>query len=260
MIKVYFRDSRSMPEVAPESIQAAIISTTEVLFMNPNGQPILGLTQEFIDNISKVQSETGIFFEPFNLWNCYKDMVNEIIRSLKPDGFLILNVGTPHGNSDIYRLAKYFRGVQTLYPYIAADVWLENTSLHLIHDLIVSYKNERRDIAPSLTVENYVEHFFIYSKQRKKHLTLKSVLNVSARKIIMNQPFKYFFHSDVIKYLITKLSQKGDWLLDPLSGSGTFGAVAEKLGRNTVLYEIETNLKPLMVETLKDCEVEWHEY
>jgi hypothetical protein len=258
-VKVYLCDSRAMPEVSSESVQIVIISTTEVCFLNPNGQPILGLTQEYVDNITKLMPETDIFMHaPFDVWSCYKQLINECIRALKPNGYLVLNVGTPHGNSDLYRIARYFRGLTTLFPYVAADIYLENTDFHLVHDLIVSYSGDDRDVAPSLTVENYAEHFFIFSKQRKQHLTLKSVLTTtSLRKSVSEKPFTCCFHPDVISYLIEQLSSKGDVVLDPMAGSCVTGAVAEKLGRNSILYDIETTLKPLMKETLAGCEVEW---
>ncbi|MDI6886645.1 MAG: site-specific DNA-methyltransferase [archaeon] len=49
----------------------------------------------------------------------------------------------------------------------------------------------------------------------------------------------------IIKPILAS-SRPGDWILDPFAGSGTTGEVAQKLGRNCILFDLNPNFFPIM--------------
>jgi modification methylase len=58
---------------------------------------------------------------------------------------------------------------------------------------------------------------------------------------------------DEIAYRLIKLfSYSGETVLDPFMGSGTTLKVARKLGRDTIGYEIDIELKDVIMEKIRD--------
>jgi len=55
----------------------------------------------------------------------------------------------------------------------------------------------------------------------------------------------------VVKLFIEYWTEKGDWVLDPFAGSGTTGKVCQDLGRNCMMYEIDSRWKPVIESRLK---------
>lgn len=49
----------------------------------------------------------------------------------------------------------------------------------------------------------------------------------------------------IIKPILAS-SRLGDWILDPMAGSGTTGEVAQELGRNCILFDLNPNFSPIM--------------
>ncbi len=62
------------------------------------------------------------------------------------------------------------------------------------------------------------------------------------------------FPEVIANRLIRMFSVKGDTILDPFLGSGTTTKVAEQNDRNSVGYEIDPNLLPLIKSNLRDLE------
>ena len=56
------------------------------------------------------------------------------------------------------------------------------------------------------------------------------------------------FPEEIPRRLITLFSFKGETILDPFLGSGTTTKVAIELGRNSIGYEIDLELKPVIME------------
>lgn len=266
MIKVFFKDCRDLTEIQKSSVQIVIYGSIELDFFTPEGKIIVGFTPE-VQKILSYQLESSIFSRyPFNVWNPLREYIELGLKLVKPEGYIVVNGGIPHYNLGIGHMTSCFRGAQILYPYLVASAIVDNTQLYLIHDLMATFK-EKHMISKYLTVTDYLEHFFIFSKKKPQHtLHMKNVLACSTRidmsknKLAPSTVFNgYCFHESTIRYLIQHLSKKGDWLLDPMAGTGIFAKVADALGRNTFLCEIDKNMRPLMEYTLKDCEVEWYD-
>ena len=69
------------------------------------------------------------------------------------------------------------------------------------------------------------------------------------------------FPSEIPRRLISLFSFKGETVLDPFLGSGTTTKVAMELGRNSIGYEIDLELKPIILKkvgqlTLKEDKIE----
>jgi len=58
------------------------------------------------------------------------------------------------------------------------------------------------------------------------------------------------FPEDIPRRLITLYSFKGETVLDPFLGSGTTTRVAMELGRNSIGYEIDLELKPIILKKI----------
>lgn len=58
------------------------------------------------------------------------------------------------------------------------------------------------------------------------------------------------FPDEIPKRLIKLFSFVGETVLDPFLGSGTASKVARELGRNSIGYEIDLELKPIIMKKL----------
>ena len=61
----------------------------------------------------------------------------------------------------------------------------------------------------------------------------------------------------LIKNIILTTATKNDTIIDVFAGSGTTGIVAEKLGYNSVVYEIDPKYCDLINERLNVCGLNW---
>jgi len=61
------------------------------------------------------------------------------------------------------------------------------------------------------------------------------------------------FPEELVRRVVLLCSDEGETVLDPFLGSGTTVAVATKLGRNSVGYEINEAFKPLVQKKLRDA-------
>lgn len=257
MIKIFLKDSRTMNEVEDESIQFAIYlaGDCDIFF---DGKRVIGLSSELVEILQK-QPEFTLFSYSFPIWDASTEIMHEILRVLKPNGFLVINVGSIlKGEYSLSHIAAHFRSLRVLYPYTIANMIVDHTSLHLLLDFQATYP-EQQNLTENISLVNYTEHFFIFSPTPNHKLLLQNSMHYnSPRPLFKGTKFAYCFHEGVIEYLLSCLTRPNDWILDPCAGSGLIGRIAEKLNRNTVLYEIDETLLPYMKDYLRDCEVEWH--
>jgi len=62
------------------------------------------------------------------------------------------------------------------------------------------------------------------------------------------------FPEELVERLIRMFSLIGDRILDPFAGTGTTLAVAKRLGRNSIGYEIDRSFLPIIEEKLKQAD------
>lgn len=66
--------------------------------------------------------------------------------------------------------------------------------------------------------------------------------------------FRDAIHPEIVSRCLKRLTQPGHLVVSPFVGSGTVLAVARLLGRPCVGYEVNTNLKPLIEESVRSPE------
>lgn len=259
MIRVYFKDSSCMDDIEDETVQLAHVEAGNVAF-NIEDMPILDISAQMAEQLKKTIPEHMIFatVHPLVVWTAMQKPVAEVIRVLKPEGFLVAPVGTLlYGTYALSNIANHFRGLRTIYPYVIANMLIDNTDLNLLMDLHVIY-DEHQQYSESIEMSNYVEHFFIFSKTKNPKLQMENAINLSARQTFDPHEFNYCTHEDALRYTIQKFTKEGDWTLDPLAGSGTVGRVSGELNRNCILYEVQKKFYPIIKERLLNYQVEWH--
>lgn len=60
----------------------------------------------------------------------------------------------------------------------------------------------------------------------------------------------------LLEYVLLSSSKKGDLVLDPFAGSGTTGAVAKKLNRNSIMFEKEKRYCKVIKKRIEKIEVQ----
>ena len=61
----------------------------------------------------------------------------------------------------------------------------------------------------------------------------------------------------LIENIILTTAKKNDLIIDVFAGSGTTGIVSEKLGYNSIMYEIDSKYCDIMVERANKCGLNW---
>ena len=85
--------------------------------------------------------------------------------------------------------------------------------------------------------------------QRERwYLSVWDITNVLPSNVVSK--FTAAFPEELAKRIITLFSYVGETVLDPFLGTGTTSLVAKKLYRNSIGYEIDVELKPIMEERL----------
>ena len=249
VIKTYLKDSANMSEVVDSTIQMAVTawarpkpdggSGLTIVAMSNSGAPFN--SEQWCAIIKKQFGNLHSFVLSLNdgiIPAIYRPQMLEIERILTNSGVFILNIGSP-----CFELSKdvFTSEIGLLFPYIIAEDIIDKTSLRLRHEYL-SIINVN---------ENYkIERWFVFSKKEKwkeNKLKLPTILKGSGE-IVGNTTT---YPKNIINMLIRKYTSKGDWLLDPYAGIGTLASVAESLGRNTILYEIQPEVYSNMIKNLK---------
>jgi len=85
--------------------------------------------------------------------------------------------------------------------------------------------------------------------QEKWYLSVWDITNVLPLKGRLEEGIAAF-PEEIPRRLISLFSVKGEWVLDPFLGSGTTTKVAMELGRNSIGYEIDLELKPIILKKI----------
>ena len=250
VIKTYLKDSANMSEVADSSIQMAITAWAGPKPGGGGGLTILTIDsasnmphslEEWIRIVKKHYGNIHSFVLSLNdgeIQAIYQRQIVEIERVLTDTGVFILNIGNPWFglSQDVFMSES-----SLLFPYIIAEDIIDKTSLRLRHEYLSIV-----DINGNYKIERW----FVFSKKEKwKENKLKLPTILKGRGEIVGNTTTY--PKNIINMLIRKYTSKGDWLLDPYAGIGTLASVAEPLGRNTILYEIQPEIYSNMVKNLK---------
>jgi len=246
--KIYIGNSRKMTEVPDQSVHCVVTSPPYVT--------------------TKMEKE-----QEFD-YNSYRDMIRDVFqevwRVLIPDGRFCLNV------ADIR--TKYFYKENNLYRApISSDLLMlcHEIGFRLL-DVFIWDKGFNRNFGGPLlgsypypaTIYNnvYFEYIFILKKPGKRQVdpaikeasridkhTWKEYVQRIWRVETETEWFEgheAVFPEEIPRRLIRMYSFVGDTILDPFLGSGTTTLAAMNLGRNSIGYEINEKLIPVIKRRL----------
>ena len=209
---------------------------------------------------------------PLEKWEeLINDITKEIFRVLKPNGSFFLNLSPiPIGeNKEILPL-----------PYIGYQIMKDNN--FKIRNIITWTFNNMQNCTNRLSgryenilwgvkdLNNYIFNLddirIPYITKNDKRLEggpgrnptdvwyFNRVNNVTKKKLNLSHPTIY--PSDMIERIIKMSSNIDDIVLDPFLGSGTTAAVALKLGRKAIGFEIDENYKNEINSRINNIQLE----
>ncbi|PSQ64628.1 MAG: hypothetical protein BRD24_09975 [Halobacteriales archaeon SW_9_67_24] len=243
--QIVFGDSQDMSELEDESVHMAVTSPPYVT----------------------TKMEEGQDFEYYNHLDLCENVFEELYRALIPDGKFVLNVG------DIY--TKYLHEDDKLHKApLAIDTFQRARDAGFRQfDQIIWDKGFTRNFGgpllgtypypPSMFFNNYYEYVFVLRKPGKRPSKTReereaSQLDKATWKKYMQQWWRIesetekfeghhaVFPLEIPKRAIELYSYKDETVIDPFGGSCTTALAAARTGRNSVCYEIDDELEPII--------------
>ncbi len=233
---LHCHSSESMPEVAPETVQLVI---TSPLYFPPDTEPFLygekdcGMSPGVaFDRVQAFASET------------LRSVMDECVRVLAPGGHLVLET------RDV-RIGHCLVPVEAIHRSVAETRGLELLSRHFWR--AKAEKPVRLGNQISITrrfgpVPVNPEVFLVFTKpgadpRRGDPEPEDTALLTSdfMRTPAGMMPSRHRFQAPlrVLAAFIRTYTSPGDTVLDPFAGGGSAAYVANHLGRNAILYEID---------------------
>ena len=278
MNKCYFGDCRDTLDSLKEqgvTIQTCITSP-----------PYYGLRQYLNEEHENKSKEVGLEETPEEYIKGMVEVFRKVRDIMKDDGTLWLNIGDSYYNyrpgGISYTKQTIASGIQDL-PTNAAKrnkkldgykekdligiPWMLAFALradgwYLRQDIIWSKPNPMPESVRDRCTKSH-EYIFLLSKSKTYYFDSDAIKEPAVdggkrqRRSVWNvqlRPYKgaHFatYPIELIEPCIKAGSRPGDVVLDPFFGSGTTGAVAEKLGRNWVGCELNEGYKELQDERL----------
>ncbi len=247
--KIYIKTSETMKELSDNSIQTIITSPPYWELRDYEHPDQIGYNSTYSEYLSRLN----------RVWKeCY--------RVLKNFGSLWININK-----------RVKRGNMILFPY-DFYVNIEKIGFKLI-DIIIWHKPITVSAYGSKNLGDRYEFILLFSKSSDYkfnlnfnldkpdyiHLNNKTLPNVwqMFRKIgsigkevavmIKNKKIHHtaIYPIELVRRIILLTTDKGDFILDPFSGSGTTLVVANKLSRNWIGYETNSNYVEIIKFRLK---------
>jgi len=246
-MKIIFGDSRNMKEVENNSI--GLVLTSPPYYNAPYDFPDLFPSyNDYLNMINEVGKEIFRVLEDGRI-SVF------VIGDVRIDGELypitadlikiMLNLGFKYQERIIWKKPEIYikisrrSGVLIQHPY-PLYYYPDN-----IYEEIVVFKKPGKFI-PRNKEESKID---INKFQREKwYLSMWEITNV----LPQDKYSKYTapFPEELARRIITLYSYVGDTVLDPFSGSGTTLKVANELKRNAIGYEIDLELKDIILERI----------
>ncbi|WP_324735094.1 site-specific DNA-methyltransferase [Thermococcus sp. SY098] len=275
--KIVFGDSRRMYEVEDESVHLVVTSPPypmieiwDDLFRRLN--PDIDKAFEKLKATSNKQKKERIVREIYELMHeTLLPVWEEVYRVLVPGGIACINIGDAtrklNGNFRLFpnhaKIIEYFEkiGFITL-PYI---LWKKPTNKP--NAFLGS-----GFLPPNAYVTLDVEYILIFRKGEPRKFKPKDPLRYASR-YTKEERDKWFsqiwedvkgerqthpkiarrtaaYPEEIPRRLIRMFSIIGDTVLDPFLGTGTTTKVAIELQRNSIGYEIDESLRPIIEEKI----------
>ena len=261
--KIVIGDSRNMQEVEDASVELIVTSPPYWQLKDYGSENQIGFNdtyEEYINNLNLVWSE------------CY--------RVLKPGCKMVINVGDQFARSVYYGRYKIIpirseiiKFAETIgFDYMGAIIWQKKTTMNTTGgaSIMGSYPFPRNGI-----IEIDYEFILIFKKSGTPPKVSKEVKEAS--RISKEEWKEYFsghwnftgvkqdkhlamFPEELPKRIIKMFSFVGETVLDPFLGSGTTSFAAEKIERNSIGYEINSDFLPVIKRKLEAGSNLFHEF
>ena len=254
LIKVVFGDAQNMSELPSNSIH--LVVTSPPYFNAPYDFPDWYITYEdYLKLLKNVGKEVMRVLKP-GRYACFVAMDVRVEGKLHPIvsdliHIYVYELGFEYQERIIWRKPDtYIRvsrrsGVLLRYPYP-----LYFYPDHIYEEIVVFRKPgevDKNAIPSNIKEKSRVN---IDRFQREKwYLDVWEIQHVVPQE--KWQKYAAVFPEEIPERLITLYSYAGETVLDPFLGTGTTCVVARKLDRSCVGYEIDLDLKDVIVERLK---------
>ncbi len=249
--KIIFGDARNMKELEDESIQ--LVVTSPPYYNAPFDFPNLFKDyDEFLDLIKKVGKEIFRVLEPGRV-ACF------VVQDVRINGKLypivadiikiMLKIGFKYRDKIIWKKPEgYIRisrrsGVLIQHPY---PMYFYPDNIY--EEIVIFQKGDfdYKKVPPEKKEQSKIDtNIFL---KEKWYLSVWEITNVLPWNKLSK--FTAVFPEKLAERLILLYSYKGETVLDPFLGTGTTTVVARRLGRNSVGYELDLELKPIIEERL----------
>ena len=244
-IKIIFGDARDMREVPNETIN--LVVTSPPYYNAPFDFPgLFESYDEYLDLLKQVGKELYRVLQP-GRFACFVSQDVRIEGRLYPIvsdliHIMIYEVGFEYQDKIIWKKPEgYIRisrrsGVLVQHPY-PMYYYPDN-----IYEEIVIFKKpgkfDRKSMPSDVKKRSKID--IIKFQAEKWYLSVWDIKNV----LPSEKWSKYTaaFPEELVERLIKLYSYWGETVLDPFIGTGTTAAVARKLGRNCIGYEIDLSL------------------
>jgi DNA modification methylase len=233
---VYYHSSEQMPEIRNGAAQLVIASPP---FTNQLDGKILD-KKDYLDFIQRVS--------------------RELLRVLMPGGILVTI------NTDLRDHARYNRGDKQFDGLLwqkHCDIRMvaENTGFRCL-DTKIWVKSLNRNVYRYTFA--YIQ-FFQKSNASLRRQLPKEIVDTFApdvwllekgttRRDSRGYVFRDAIHPKIVRRCLEQFTSSRDLVVSPFAGSGTILSVAKLMGRRSVGYEINTNLKHLIKESIETPE------
>lgn len=271
---IFFGKSQSMTRVETESVDLVITSPP---------YPMIQMWDEVFNSQNpaiRTNLCEGNARAAFELMHAELDAVwKECYRALKSGGFLCVNIGdatrTINGSFELFN--NHSRIVDTCtklgFTNLTNVIWRKQTNapnkfmgsgmlpcgayITLEHEYILVFrKGGKRLYASQAEKSERMKSSFFWEE---RNVWFSDIWDFKGVKQKIENPESRdrsaAFPLEVPYRLINMYSQKGDIVLDPFMGLGTTAQAAILLGRNSVGYDIDKTLQPLIRDTIMSFSV-----
>jgi len=249
--KIIFGDSRKMSEIPDGSVH--LVVTSPPYFNAPFDYPDLFKSySEFLDMIRDVSKELRRVLAPGRV-ACFVTQDVRINGKLYPVPADILRIMTEEGftyrDRIIWRKPEgYIRisrrsGVLLQHPY---PMYFYPDNIY--EEILILQNGEYK--YPKIEPEHERSKINLNEFNRGKwYLSVWDITNVLPRSGRLEEGIAAF-PEEIPRRLIKLFTFIGETVLDPFLGSGTTTKVAKELGRNSIGYEIDLELKPIILQKI----------
>lgn len=271
---IYYQPSQKMTQLSDSSIDLVVTSPPYPMIEmwdNTFSSQTTGI-DKIIKN-SPEQAWEMMHRQLDNIWReCY--------RVMKPGAFLCINIGdatrTLDGNFRLFNNhTRIISACQCIgFTTLPNIIWRKQTNapnkfmgsgmlpcgayVTLEHEWILIFrKGSKRLFSTDNEKSRRMKSSYFWEERNIWFSDLWEIKGTKQRlNTLSSRERSGAYPLEIPSRLINMFSQKGDIILDPFAGTGTTSLAAIKLGRNSVGFEIDSTLRPIIDLTLGQADID----